>query len=138
MDPMPKRDRDIGNSSYQAPAKRVQIQTQARPHLHVAVQHRPARVPAVQHQRQQGVTYIFCHRPGHHVVVCRKRLGLCLFCGLDAHQMRGCQQATARLAGGPRGAGVPPPAPPRALPATPQRGGALPPQQQRFAQHQQQ
>ncbi|KAJ6847732.1 uncharacterized protein M6B38_276510 [Iris pallida] len=99
-DPKLKRDRDIGSSSFQTPAKRAQIQ--ARPQQPAQQHHRPARVHAHQPQRQQqAATCAFCYRLGHRFDECRKRLGLCLFCGSDAHQMRDSPQAAARLTGGP-------------------------------------
>ncbi|KAJ6849624.1 uncharacterized protein M6B38_267920 [Iris pallida] len=111
INPRPKRDRDIGSSSHQAPAKRVQIQTQMRPVQQAVVQHRPARVHADPPQRQQlAVTYNYCHRLGHHYDECRKRLRLCLFCGSPAHQVKDCPEAAegrARVAPGPQQEDIP-------------------------------
>ncbi|KAJ6810042.1 uncharacterized protein M6B38_157475 [Iris pallida] len=111
MDLRPKRDRDIGSSSHQAPTKRVQIQTQTRPVQQAVVQHRPARVHADPPQRQQlAVTCNYCHRPGHHYDECRKRLRLCLFCGSPAHHVRDCPEAAegrARVAPGPQQVDLP-------------------------------
>ncbi|KAJ6790759.1 Uncharacterized protein M6B38_247910 [Iris pallida] len=118
VNPKLKRDRDMGSSSYQTPAKRTQIQ--ARPQQPAQQYHRPARVPVHQpHRQPQAATCTFCYRPGHRFDECRKRLGLCLFCRSDAHQMRECPQTAARLTGGPREAGGPLLAPPRAPPAVP-------------------
>ncbi|KAJ6791026.1 Uncharacterized protein M6B38_246915 [Iris pallida] len=96
----PKRDRDMfsGASSSAEAAKRPQLQ-------HQPFQHQTrAPVQQVQHtqprQAQHGAPCHFCRRPGHVWEVCRKRLGLCLYCGEAGHQLRDCPANPRRVARG--------------------------------------
>ncbi|KAJ6793097.1 Uncharacterized protein M6B38_112760 [Iris pallida] len=131
----PKRERDhfSGATSNAGAAKRPQLQ-------HRSFQHHPPQVQArapvqqqVQHtqprQAQHGAPCHFCKKPGHVWEVCRKWLGVCLFCGGAGHQLRECPV-------NPRVTGTAQRAPAR-VPVVQQRG-PLPTQQQRFVQHHQQ
>lgn len=76
MEPRTKRDRDISSSSYQAPPpKKAHIPARSAQQA-APQQYRPPRAPAFQPQRQTqtATTCAYCHRPGHHYDVCRKRL----------------------------------------------------------------
>ncbi|KAJ6795375.1 uncharacterized protein M6B38_146650 [Iris pallida] len=121
-----KRGRDPagGSSSSGGQAKRPHFQhQQPRQFQPLPIQQQ------FQHQApRQTVSCPFCKKPGHGWNECRKRLGKCLFCGAADHQMRDCPRSVGRTAQG-GGAGAA---------AGQQRGPALPTQQQRFVQHQQQ
>ncbi|KAJ6790743.1 uncharacterized protein M6B38_261680 [Iris pallida] len=128
-----KRGRDPagGSSSSGGQAKRPHFQfQQPRQFQPQPIQQRPAHQQQFQHQapRHQTVSCTFCKKPGHVFNECRKRLGRCLLCGAADHQLRDCARSGGRAAqgGGAR------------APAGQQRGPALPTQQQRFVQHQQQ
>ncbi|KAJ6803755.1 uncharacterized protein M6B38_189905 [Iris pallida] len=128
-----KRGRDPagGSSSSGGQAKRPHFQhQQPRQFQPQPIQQRPAHQQQFQHQapRHQTVSCTFCKKPGHVFNECRKRLGRCLLCGAADHQLRDCARSGGRAAqgGGARAA------------AGQQRGPALPTQQQRFVQHQQQ
>ncbi|KAJ6830595.1 uncharacterized protein M6B38_353025 [Iris pallida] len=133
----PKRERDLfsGATSSAGAAKRPQLQHRSFQHHQPQVQVR-APVQQVQHtqqrQAQHGAPCNFCKKPGHIWEVCRKRLGVCLYCGEAGHQLRDCPTSHRRVA---RGAVAAQGALAR-VPAVQPRG-PLPTQQQRFAQHHQ-
>ncbi|KAJ6798715.1 Uncharacterized protein M6B38_210620 [Iris pallida] len=114
----PKRERDLFSvaSSSAGAAKRPQLQHRSFQHHQPQVQAR-APVQQVQHtqprQAQHGAPYNFCKKPGHIWEVCRKRLGLCLYCGEAGHQLRDCPTNHRRAAQGAQGR--PPMAPHHAL-----------------------
>ncbi|KAJ6807358.1 uncharacterized protein M6B38_172210 [Iris pallida] len=131
----PKRSGDtMGASSSTGPAKRphFQQQQQQRPFQQqplLQIQQAPAR--AQQHQGQGQRPTIpcgFCRKPGHTREACRKRLGVCLYCGASDHQLKDCRLRGVR-GGQDR-------AQPARGPAIQQRGPPLQTQQQRFVQHQ--
>ncbi|KAJ6853200.1 uncharacterized protein M6B38_251665 [Iris pallida] len=140
-----KRDRDAyggGNSQFgsakrsNAPGKTTAQQHQPQPRFEQQQYQPPARAPTFQQnqQRQPAGPCTYSKKPGHAWEVCRKRLGVCLFCGSSAHQLRECTLVPPRSAQGTAPAlGAP------TRPAIPQQQrGPLPTQQQRFVQHQQQ
>ncbi|KAJ6830738.1 uncharacterized protein M6B38_351245 [Iris pallida] len=115
----PKRERDhfSGASSSAGAAKRPQLQHRSFQHHQPQVQTRAPVQQQVQHtqprQAQHGAPCHFCRRPGHVWEVCRKRLGLCLYCGEAGHQLRDCPTNHRRAAQG--APGRPPMAPHHAL-----------------------
>ncbi|KAJ6831935.1 uncharacterized protein M6B38_343550 [Iris pallida] len=126
-----KRGRDpVGGSSSGGQAKRPHFQhQQLRQFQPQSIQQRPVQQqqPRQHQQGQRQVTTCgYCRRSGHVASEYRKSLGLCLLCGSADHQMKECRIARAVPEGGAR------------APAGQQRGPALPTQQQRFVQHQQQ
>ncbi|KAJ6799722.1 uncharacterized protein M6B38_205930 [Iris pallida] len=105
----PKRDRDVfsGASSSAGPAKRPQLQHQSFQHHQPQVQARAPVQQQVQHtqqrQAQHGAPCGYCKKSGHIWEVCRKRLGLCLYCGEAGHQLRDCPTNHRRAAQGAQG-----------------------------------
>ncbi|KAJ6849399.1 uncharacterized protein M6B38_270420 [Iris pallida] len=115
----PKRERDhfSGASSSAGAAKRPQLQHRSFQHHQPQVQARAPVQQQVQHtqqrQAQHGAPCGYCKKPGHIWEVCRKRLGLCLYCGEAGHQLRDCPTNHRRAAQG--APGRPPMAPHHAL-----------------------
>ncbi|KAJ6839875.1 uncharacterized protein M6B38_311945 [Iris pallida] len=96
----PKRSSDVlGASSSTGPAKRPHPQQRQFQQQQPQMQFQQAPARAQQHQgrgQRPATQCTFCGKPGHTREVCRKRLGVCLYCGAPDYQLRDCHASGIR------------------------------------------